>query len=338
MLSCIKLVIEVPVEQLTIDLEHYLSEVTGLKVTANPLNNGDLPYFFSHQYALYHLQVGSARFTAVFLRHSDEFKPAQFLKHLRQVPIIEPDQACVVAQTLPTYVRKRLIEKRIAFVIPKVQMYLPALGMELRTRSGRKQPVPVEQYSPATQVVIIHWLLGRINGAVTPLALSKQLWYSAMSMSRAVDELETTQIAQAERMGRERLISFPEDREATWNKVLPRLRNPISNRVRVHEHDVHRHEVLPAGITALAKRSMLSESSYPEYAVSRSAWKEMEKACVEKIPVEEPGTCVLQVWRYDPMVLEVEGLVDPFSLYLSLQDETDERVEMALEEMMERYL
>ncbi len=325
-------------EQLTKELKSYLSEVTGLKITANSLNSGDLPYFFARQYALYRLQVGSTWFTAVFLRLSDEFKPAQFLKHLRQVPFIYQDEICVVAQNLPSYVRKRLIEKRIAFVIPKVQMYLPAIGMELRPRSGGKQPVQVERYSPATQVVLIHWLLGRIQDPVTPLELSKQLWYSAMSMSRAVDELEVTRVAKVERIGRERLISFPENRGETWSQVQPRLRSPISNTVRVFEHDVNRKEVLPAGITALSKRSMLSESAYPEYAVSRAAWKEMEKFGVERVPIEEPGTCTLQIWRYGPKILEVDGLVDPFSLLLSLQEDTDERIEMALKEMMEQYL
>jgi hypothetical protein len=124
-------------------------------------------------------------------------------------------------------------------------------------------PVTVEDAwqlseSPATQVVLIHCLLGRIHGSVTPLALSKQLWYSAMTMSRAVDELETTQVAQVERRGRERVITFPEERRATWNKVLPRLRNPIRKTVRVLEHDIHLKKVLPAGITALSKWSMLS--------------------------------------------------------------------------------
>jgi hypothetical protein len=54
--------------------------------------------------------------------------------------------------------------------------------------------------------------------------------------------------------------------------------------------------------------------------------------------MDEPGTCLLQVWRYDPKVLEVDGMVDPFSLYLSFHGETDERIEMALEDMLERYL
>ena len=82
---------------------------------------------------------------------------------------------------------------------------------------------------------------------------------------------------------------------------------------------------------------MLSEPTYPEYVISRDDWKAMEKMDAEKIPVEESGTCLLQLWCYEPRILLVDGSVDPFSLYLSLQDENDERIEMALEEMMEQY-
>ena len=83
---------------------------------------------------------------------------------------------------------------------------------------------------------------------------------------------------------------------------------------------------------------MLSEPPYPEYAISRDGWKAMERKGIEKIPVEDSDTCLLQVWCYDPKILKVAECVDPFSLYLSLQDETDERIEMALEKMMEQYL
>jgi hypothetical protein len=95
---------------------------------------------------------------------------------------------------------------------------------------------------------------------------------------------------------------------------------------------------LLAGISALSTRTMLSEPAYPEYAVSRDAWKAMEKRGVVNVPMEEPGTCLLQVWCYDPRVLEVDGAVDPFSLFLSLQNAADERIDMALEKMMKQYL
>lgn len=325
-------------DQLAKKLEHYLSEVTGLSIAPNPMSGGNLPYFFSRQYALYHLDIGNTAFTAVFLLEEDEFKPAQFIKHMQQVPSLDVDELCVVAETLPTYVRKRLIEKGISFIIPGIQMYLPALGMELRSRSGKKKPSSVERFSPATQVVLIYWLLGRIEASVTPLELSKLLWYSSMTMSRAVDELEASKVAHVERVGRERLVTFAENRKAIWHDVRLRMRNPISNTVRILERDLPRENIVPAGITALSLRSMLSESAYPEYAISRDGWKTIEKTGVDIIPVEEPGTCLLQVWCYDPKVLEVDGCVDPFSLFLSMQHTNDERIEMALEEMMEQYL
>ena len=324
--------------QLRKNLERYLSEVTRLKITTDEMNNSDLPYFFSRQYALYRLVIGSTRFTAVFLLEEGEFKPVQFIKHMRQVSSINVDELCVVAQSLPGYVRRRLIEQGTAFVVPRVQMYLPSLGMELRKRSHQKKPLVVDRFSPATQVVLINWLLRRVGESVTPLALSKQLCYSAMTMSRALNELEASKIAQVERFGRERFVTFTADRQAIWQESLPRLRNPVSSTVRIIEQELNRQDVLPAGTTALSHRSMLNDPAYPEYAVSRDGWKAMEKKGIEKIPVEEPGTCLVQIWCYDPKVLEVDGYVDPFSLYLSLQHEADERIEMALAEMMDLYL
>lgn len=338
MLLCIKLVIEVSVDQIEDDLVFYLSEVTGKKIQVNPLNLTGLPYFLSRQYALYQLVIGGTLITAVFLKQADEFKPAQFIKQMRQVTAINVDELCVIAHSLPTYVRKRLIEKGIAFVVPKVQMYLPALGMDLRSRPSKQKLLSVEYFSPATQVVLIHYLLGRVEGSVTPLELSKQLSYSSMSMSRALDELKAVQVAEVERAGRERLVSFTKSRNVIWNEILPLLRNPVSHVVRVIENKLSLQNALPAGITALANITMLNESVYPEYAVSREVWKTVEKEGIEKIPVEEPGTCLVQVWRYDPKVLEVDGYVDPFSLFLSLQTESDERIEMALDEMMEQVL
>ncbi len=331
-------VTEVPVEQLAAKLKSYLSEVTGFDIRTKPLQHVALPYFFSRQYALYDLWVGSAKFTAIFLQHSDEFRPAQFLKHLRQVPVIDPDDVCVVAQALPAYLRKRLIQQRIAFVVPYTQIYLPSVGMELRSRSDRELPTSVERYSPATQVVLIHGLLGRMSKPVTPLELSNLLGYSAMTMSRALNELEASEVGKIERVGRERLIFFPEDRKILWEKAFSRLRSPVSKNERVFLRDVQGGKLLPAGMTALSRYSMLAEPFHPEFAVSQALWKEMQMAGIETIPVEDEGSCLMQIWRYDPRILVVEERVDPFSLYLSLRDEADERVEMALEKMMEHYL
>lgn len=331
-------------EQLAKKLTEYLNEVTGMKITMHSHGMSHLPFFMTRLYDLADMRLGAMSYMAVFLKQEDEFKPAQFLKHLAQISNFELDDVCVIAESLPSYVRKRMIEKGISFVVPNVQMYLPAMGMELRSRSISKKGKKPDFLSPATQVVLIYGLLGRIKGAVSPLELSKKLFYSTMTMSRALDELEAMELGHVERIGRERLLTLVQEKRLVWKEALARLKSPVRYQKRIAERDMRRNDVflagdaLPAGITALSQQTMIGERDIPEYAISADAWKRLEKEGVETIPVDEPGTCLLQVWRYDPKVLEVDGMVDPFSLYLSFQGETDERIEMALDDMLERYL
>lgn len=58
---------------------------------------------------------------------------------------------------------------------------------------------------------------------------------------------------------------------------------------------------------------------------------------------EQNGPYCLEVWKYDPLPL-VERLandqqvVDPLSLYLSLKDMQDERIQLALEQITNKYI
>jgi hypothetical protein len=331
-------------EQIEKKLTDYLNEVTGMEVAIHRHGMNHLPFFMTRLYDLADIRLGAMSYLAVFLKQEDEFKPAQFLKHLTQISDFELDDVCVVAESLPSYVRKRMIEKGISFVVPNVQMYLPGMGMELRNRSASKKGKKPGNLSPATQVVLIYGLLGGIKEPISPLELSKKLFYSTMTMSRAFDELEAIELGHVERIGRERLLTLAQEKRLVWKEALPRLKSPVRYQKRIAERDMRRNDLflagdaLAAGLTALSKQTMIGEKDIPEFAVSADTWKRLEKEGVETIPVDEPGTCLLQVWRYDPKVLEVGGMVDPFSLYLSFQGETDERIEMALDDMMERYL
>jgi len=53
-----------------------------------------------------------------------------------------------------------------------------------------------------------------------------------------------------------------------------------------------------------------------------------------KLHNKEPGTLEIEVWSYAPILFAKDKLVDRLSLYLSLKESKDERVEAALEEMM----
>ena len=92
-----------------------------------------------------------------------------------------------------------------------------------------------------------------------------------------------------------------------------------------------------AGLSALSQYSMIAPPIVPTYAIDALTWKKFSSKG-QIIPYSEGATAELEVWRYDPKLFQQNQTVDPFSLYLSLKDVTDERVEYALTEMLEQFL
>lgn len=315
----------------------YLTEVTGLDVNLTTMSVGGLPFYLESQYSFSNLYIGYVNLTAVFVLQPAKFTPGQFQKQISKLPQ-KTEFTCIVAASLPAYVRKRLIEMGQAFVVPGVQMFLPMLGMELRSRARVEQLPTTETLSPASQAVFFYCLLHQEIKDHTPLSLSKALWYSTMSMSRAVSELVATKLANVSREGKERLMRLNSDPVELWRKAQPLLRSPVVQAYRVWANELDRQILLLAGESALSVQTLLGEPTETQYAVSKAHWQTLNKAGIEKIPIKEPDSCIVQVWTYDPQLLSIKDTVDPFSLYVSLREIADERIEMALDKLMKRHL
>lgn len=332
-----KNVIEVGVENLLADnFVAYVSEIAGQSVVWSPSASERLPQYLAQQYELCQIKIGGRQFLGILIKDPSEFRPSAFTKHLRQIISARSgvEGYCLIAQDLPGYVRHRLVDRKIPFVVPGRQLYWPELGLIVQV-SRKTSWVPVETLSPATQAVLIYALCREDQGPVTPKMLSEELGYTAMTMSRALDEIEINELGQVVRYGRERLLIFLKEKDDLWQAALPYLRNPVRETVRVKENQLPPNLRLKAGETALATLSMLVSPKEAVYAMGREAWKTLA-GNVKLIPIEDEDTCRIQLWRYDPELFAFRGRVDRFSLYLSLRDEEDERVQTAIEEMMEK--
>ena len=190
--------------------------------------------------------------------------------------------------------------------------------------------------SPSTQAVVIHALLRGTEQVLIPLKMAARLGYSAMTMTRAFDELEATNLGEVTVRGRERCLRFTGNRQEIWTKAQPLLRSPVSKRLFI-QHAKDKVGGIRAGLTALAEHSMLAPTAYITYALSRGDWKLIrQRRKVIVVPVQEPDAQEIEVWSYPPALFAERDVVDPLSLYLSLKDNQDERIESALEEMMRK--
>jgi hypothetical protein len=321
-------------QDLIAPIERYLQETLSATVTLVPWKDaGHVPFFLQERYSFFEARFLGLPCLFMADKSESEEPPAAIRKHIELVRIKWHEPIIYVRERVTAYNRKRLIEQEIPFVVPGNQMYLPMLGIDLREHFRKLRPSK-PKFNPATQVVLIHALL-RSTENLSPTELAPQLGYSTMTISRAFDELAAAEIGQSPLYGRERHLHFREPKPDIWQRAQPFLHNPVKSR---HAIRMTRHRELPgprAGLSALAQYSMLAEPQNVVVALSREEWKSLQQQkVVTKVPVDEPQGLSIEVWSYAPGQFAGDGLVDRLSLYLSLRETNDERVEAALDQMM----
>ncbi len=317
------------------DAIDYLDEIVGLKVATRPIRLKSLPLFIMEQYDFYTLNLGKEKFLGVVV--NENFSPSVLTKHQAYFPIRGDDSGFVlIAPRLEGFVRKRLIALKIPFVVPRVQLYWPAVGLDFRKRQREKVRKTVKVFDPATQAVVIGILNDLFLPTFQPKDLAEKLAYTRMSMTRASNDLENAALATSVKKGLDRLLT-PLNKRELWDKALPFLADPVRVTLRLFERDMPNGIKIQAGEDALAQISMLAEPRTPTYAVGRDLAKKLQEKAIPNLNTEEPDTCAVQIWRYDPALFAKSGRVDVFSLYLSLKNSTDERVIMALTRAIEEH-
>lgn len=335
MVSCGFYVTERGVDSQTNELTRYIRETLGVEVVATPWPSGDrLPPILREQYRFSEIQLLGAPCLLMIDIHCAERSPATVRKHMDLIQTKRDTAVVYVRPQITAYNRKRLIEQRVPFIVPGNQMYLPTLGLDLREHFKRlRSERPT--LGPATQTLVIHTLLREANDVLIPAELADRLGYSKMTMTRAFDELEAANLGEIAMQGRERCLRFGQDKRGLWEKAKPLLRTPVTKRLFI-QHVKLDSRALRAGLSALAQYSMLAPPAHAVHALSRDDWKSLRQHDkVVEVPEPDAEAQEIEVWSYRPELLADGDRVDPLSLYLSLKGNRDERVEAALEEMME---
>ena len=324
-------------ENLIQKFKHYFKETLGVSVEPEAWEGArGMPFFLRNMYSFFQVSILGTPCVVMVPKEDVEQTPAIICKHIRQLQKKWAHAVLYANKKISAYNRKRLIEHKVPFVVPGNQMYLPPLGVDLREHF--KTIIEARsKLRPSTQIAFLYALTRDYGQGVTPKALAERLGYAPMSMTRAFDELESAELGQVTMEGRQRVLRLTRDRKALWEEALNFLRSPVKKRLWVRLVSI-RHPGVEAGLTALARYSALTGPANPVFAMDSQAWREAGNSSgVIKLPIPEPDACRLEIWSYSPDLLAENGVADPFSLYLSLKGTDDERVESALEEMMEQF-
>ena len=317
-------------------LEHYVHEVLGITiVTLEWPDIETLPRLLRQKYEIRTVNILGHACLLLFDKEDTETPPAVLKKHIGLIGSKHEKEIVYVNERVSSHNRKRLLDKQISFIVPGNQMYLPPLGIDLREHfRQRRSRRSSESFAPSTQTILINWLLSNTTQPQTATQLGPLLGYTKMTMKRAIDELESQDFVTVARDGKEKRIQFSRSKREVWLAALAYLRSPVK-RTQYVASPGKTDPRTRAGISALSHYSMLAAPRQESLAVSLRKWKTIQKESPKNFAVEDdPDSVELEIWTYDPSLFSTGGYVDPLSLYLSLRDHKDERVEAALEEMI----
>lgn len=320
-----------------IAVKKYLVETIGIRAGFAEWSAAQqIPYTIRGGYDFSKMTLLGHELIAISPRDSEEFSPAKLAKHLAWLDEHYHCAGVFISKGLESYNRKRLIEQKVPFIVPGNQLYLPDLGIDFREHlRGVRKKRP--KLSPSAQMVLLGKLLNRFTSETwTATVLADFFQSNKVTMGRAIDDLESHELIETKAEGREKQVHFKMKGRDLWEKAKPVLRSPVLKHVFIENVDLP--VETKAGLSALSEKTMLAAPARQIMALNQKEWGILQKdANLRIIPnaSSDMAAVELEIWKYDPRLLGEKGQVDPLSLYLSLSGSDDERVEGALDQLLE---
>ncbi len=258
----------------------------------------------------------------ILLEHkkSENLRPLQYKQIASRVGEILSMPILFEFERLVSYQRNRFIKQGVHFVVSDKYVFLPFLVIN----ANEGTPIKAEKLSPVAQYILLRQIQkGEFDGAsikeVEGLAP-----YKYVTLTRAIRILEELGLCEVV-VGSDRVktLHFSSAKEL-WELSKKYLINPISKVVYCSKVD----SGVISSYNALSHYTNLNPDNVEHFAIYEKEYKEWSKRCEELNNYE--GEIEIEVWRYPPIE---DKYVDRLSLYLTLKDDKDPRVEKELEKL-----
>jgi hypothetical protein len=332
-------------------LKKYILETLGIAIQPLSLKENQLtvlPLYVRETYKLYDLSMFNRLLLLAEIVQENDFSILQTEKQFVLLRNLFGKNVVLLSNDISAINRKRLIAKGINFIVPGKQMYLPDLLIDLNEKfSSQRNKSKIESLLPSAQFLIIYHMNHRNDvwriEENSFKEIAKKTGYTAMAITKAVENLKTYALIDV--VGeKEKFIHFRMGISEMWNYLLERklLINPVFKRVYVDEI-LKTIMLLNSNVSALAEYSDINAGQQPYYAIEKSIFYELKKANKLVNINEVEGQICIEVWKYNPYILigdlsPIKSVVDPLSLFLSLRENSDERIDMALDQIVKKYI
>ena len=307
-----------------------IDNIFGLSIRYKPWDKKSiLPLYIVSNYQFYTAYIENIRCIVIIPIEELPTLPS-LKKQIQKIRVIDDVPVVLYSKTISFYRRKSLLENHIPFITDK-QTFLPFIGTLL---VDEKEPEKIkDKFVYSTQLLFLAYMYNH-EKKVYVSDLSKSLPFSAMTLSRAVKQLEMTDLFLVYKDGVNKVIESKYSHKELFERIQHYLLTPVRQVGYMNQSLVTDYMVL-SGESALSEMSMLNPSRIRTYAVYE---KDFDKTQLIDELIDSEVQVKVEIWAYDPQLFTHTNIADTLSIVLSLKENKDERIEEVLEDILEKEL
>lgn len=303
------------------EVTNYIADFLGFEADAVEMASSELkrvPIALAANYSFFNAAFLEQSVVFACAKNPEDCSPVQLAKHQELLGNLFQRTVIFVLAQIESYNLTRLTRARVNFIAPGKIIFVPSMMMLLRNVSANTKEER-ETMPPVSQLLVLYHLQKQKLDGMDASKLADLTGMAYSTIIKAINWLSKNQIVTLSE-GKQKFIQFVFEGKSLWEKALPLMTSPIE---RTLFSDADLIDAYKAGESAMGEYTMLAEPATPVVAVSKNFAQQNRQQLDSK-----HGVTQVQVWCYNPALLADGVNVDRLSLYLSMKDSADERVQM----------
>jgi hypothetical protein len=256
--------------------------------------------------------------------------PLKYKLITKQAEVLVGMPVVVILDSLTYYERERLISQGVYFIISDKYAFLPTLIVNVQAKKKEKNPAKL---TPAAQYLLLYYLMSEKPKEEYTIKDFEQIMpYNYVALARAVANLEDCKLCSSEIKDNTGIkhIRFGGYKRELWAKAQNYLSSPVKKVLYCDAIPEGNFNI--SGVNALSQYSHLNSEQFE----TRAIWDKHFNLPGNQFN-EVEGLYKIEIWKYPTTMPSFSNhiVVDKLSLYLSMKDEPDARIEKELEIMIE---
>ena len=315
-------------------IEKELENDFGIRFNiSRDVNKSGLPRYLTSGREIYKAQFEDYRFYIIKLMQSVD---SRILSN--ELMIYEDCYGAPIAfwfDELTKNNRTAYIKHHIPFIMLPTQIYLPFLGILFSKKfSGSKRKDYLPLSSNAQKILL--YLIYSETGENIKRKIADELHLDPVYVTRGTKELVSRKYVSEEKRGRYTVVKRDAGSKELFERSRLSLISPV-NGVVYAKKTKHVTTLPMAGDLALSEISMLNPPKIETYACYKKGEAVKRLEIVDEPEWEDSDKiCRIELWNYDPVQLSANDRVDDISLYCSLMESKDARVQKELDSVLEK--